>query len=277
MASDRANEVVPSKERGVASDPAADARALEELLELQLQVSAAFDDELIREQMDLVSAEIDEDPRLASMRSDLNFVRQAVRAHLMDAAVAVPEARFEQMRIAVDRAIDAQLAVKAELASAPSWRTTVAAWWTSLRTPALLMAGASAALCVVWLSGGLSSSNPGQGGVNGGPAMASKAGHDKGEQSGGAAQGGRATPGGSVIAPTGGSQGTVVADRRVAAPTAPDVITPIGDPASNEAEIERIEFGGASGRISQIEGVRGTTTVIWIDEGDEPTVSERDL
>lgn len=44
----------------------------------------------------------------------------------------------------------------------------------------------------------------------------------------------------------------------------------------NDADIQRIEFGGRSGRIQQIEGQRGTTTVIWVTE-EEPTTKEREL
>ena len=53
--------------------------------------------------------------------------------------------------------------------------------------------------------------------------------------------------------------------------------SPLDVPESNEAEIERIEFGGNTGRISRIEGVRGTTTVIWIEEDEAPVESERSL
>ncbi len=67
---------------------------------------------------------------------------------------------------------------------------------------------------------------------------------------------------------------TQIAD---AAPAAPPMPGPLPAPESNDAEIERIEFGGASGRISHIEGVRGTTTVIWVEEDEEPADSERSL
>ena len=49
------------------------------------------------------------------------------------------------------------------------------------------------------------------------------------------------------------------------------------EPESNEAEIEKIEFGGRSGTISHIQGSRGTTTVIWVQEDEEPVDSERSL
>ena len=61
------------------------------------------------------------------------------------------------------------------------------------------------------------------------------------------------------------------------APEAEALPVPLPAPESNDADIERIEFGGASGRISHIEGVRGTTTVIWVEEEDEPADSERSL
>ena len=68
-------------------------------------------------------------------------------------------------------------------------------------------------------------------------------------------------------------------DTRIADADAPpaSLPEPLPVPDSNEADVERIEFGGASGRISKIEGVRGTTTVIWIEEDEEPIDSERSL
>ena len=47
-------------------------------------------------------------------------------------------------------------------------------------------------------------------------------------------------------------------------------------PEPGEAEIRRIEFGGRSGTISQVEGSRGTTTVIWVND-ELPIDSERSL
>jgi hypothetical protein len=62
------------------------------------------------------------------------------------------------------------------------------------------------------------------------------------------------------------------------------VLTEVGAPVAvelprqNEAEIERIEFGGRSGRIDQIHGKNGqTTTVIWFTEDDPTENSERSL
>ena len=47
-------------------------------------------------------------------------------------------------------------------------------------------------------------------------------------------------------------------------------------PEPGEAEIRRIEFGGRSGTISRVQGSRGTTTVIWVNDQD-PIDSERSL
>ena len=47
-------------------------------------------------------------------------------------------------------------------------------------------------------------------------------------------------------------------------------------PEPGEAEIRRIEFGGRSGTISRVEGSRGTTTVIWVND-ELPIDSERSL
>jgi hypothetical protein len=48
-------------------------------------------------------------------------------------------------------------------------------------------------------------------------------------------------------------------------------------PEPGEAKIRRIEFGGQTGTISQVEGARGTTTVIWVTEDEGPADSERSL
>lgn len=59
---------------------------------------------------------------------------------------------------------------------------------------------------------------------------------------------------------------------------APAVAAPGEVPVNGEAEIQRIEFGGRSGRIDRIEGERGgVMTVIWVTEDDETTDSERAL
>jgi hypothetical protein len=51
----------------------------------------------------------------------------------------------------------------------------------------------------------------------------------------------------------------------------------LSNPEPGEAQIKRIEFGGRTGTISQIEGNRGTTTVIWVTEDEEPVDTERSL
>ena len=73
-----------------------------------------------------------------------------------------------------------------------------------------------------------------------------------------------------------GNTPPVVASKQVAAPPAV-VAAAAEDPVLGEAEIQRIEFGGRSGRIDRIEGERGVMTVIWVTEDDEQTDSERSL
>lgn len=73
-----------------------------------------------------------------------------------------------------------------------------------------------------------------------------------------------------------GNTPPVVASKQVAAPPAV-VAASAEDPVLGEAEIQRIEFGGRSGRIDRIEGERGVMTVIWVTEDDEQTDSERSL
>ena len=48
------------------------------------------------------------------------------------------------------------------------------------------------------------------------------------------------------------------------------------EPGGGPALIQRIQWSGKSGRISEIEGKRSTTTVIWISDDDEKS-SERSL
>ena len=47
-------------------------------------------------------------------------------------------------------------------------------------------------------------------------------------------------------------------------------------PVSNDADIQQVEFGGKTGRITTIEGKKGTTTVIWVSE-QEPAEAGRSL
>lgn len=54
----------------------------------------------------------------------------------------------------------------------------------------------------------------------------------------------------------------------------PEVVLP--EPGGGPALIQRIQWSGKSGRISEIEGKRSTTTVIWISDDDEKS-SERSL
>jgi hypothetical protein len=105
--------------------------------------------------------------------------------------------------------------------------------------------------------------------VNAGPPIASVS-----PEASGADAGGREHPADPGTPPGGAS------DTRIASGGAPPALLapppPIAPSGANDAEIERIEFGGRSGRISTIEGRRGTTTVIWVSE-EEPVPSERSL
>lgn len=221
--------------------------------ELQ-DLQAYLDGELPDEERLAVARRLEADPGLADqltgVGAEFDVITALVRGELEAEAADVHEARFEQIWDAVDRELDGP--VVAPAGAAPTAWGRIAAFVRASRIP-LSLAGAGAVAALVVL---VTANTPG----------ATVAEHAPSTESSSPT---KATPEAEPTAP----------DTRLAeaVPTEPSLPEPLPAPESNEADVERIEFGGASGRISKIEGVRGTTTVIWIEEDEEPIDSERSL
>jgi anti-sigma factor RsiW len=211
-----------------------------------LEIQAYFDGELAPAERERFEAELGRDPALAARIADLEAVRRIVIGGLEAAAREVPDARFEQIWDEIDAGIDRDGRLQEAATKRPSL-------WSRLRPllrPAvvpLAALGAAAAFVVVIVSSTEDPSNTG----------AQTASND------------------AVPAPEPRTVTPAEPTPAVAEPSPPVAEFPA--PASNVAEVERIEFGGHTGRIEQLEGTRGTTTVIWIEEDDEPIDSERSL
>lgn len=198
-----------------------------------------------------LAAEPDLRRQLEGVGAEFSVISALVDGELNAAAAEVHEARFEQIWDAVQRDLD-DAAVKAAGPAPSSVWTRVSEFVRNARVPlGLAGAGAIAALVMFVV-------------VNPTP-DASVAQNDAPTES-------EAPPATAPSeAPAETEPPTRIADADALAPE------PLPAAESNDADVERIEFGGASGRISKIEGVRGTTTVIWIEEDEEPIDSEQSL
>lgn len=238
------------------------------------ELQAYLDGELSPEARSAVEARLEGDPALAArldaVGDDFGVISALVTRELEQQAESVHQARFEQIWDAVERELDRDLAQSAS--SAPASAGEVGGWakWSgwlrSARVPlGLTAAGAAAAVVALVMSGPA-------GTVATGP-NAERAAEPAGDHA----------PATAPTAPTtDDAPATQIADAEAATAVEDggregSFPEPLPAPESNEADVERIEFGGASGRISKIEGVRGTTTVIWIEEDEEPIDNERSL
>ncbi|RMG99974.1 MAG: hypothetical protein D6705_01655 [Deltaproteobacteria bacterium] len=221
-------------------------------------LSAYHDGELPPEDAARVEAALRADPKLARETEAIDELGTALRAVLEADANDVPDARFEQIWDAIEREIDAQVAPESTGLVA-----RLRAWWGGAwARPALAVAGVSVASLALFFALRDPPRDAQDTQVAAGrptPAQAEPSPEPPPAKAG--------VPSGDVAQP-------------VAAPTpgGPPALAAatVEDDASNEAEVEFIEFQGSSGRIERIEGRRGTTTVIWVRE-DEPVDTERDL
>jgi anti-sigma factor RsiW len=231
------------------------------------------------------------------LRAHLEEIRAAGRWVSVEAereARTLPTARFEQLwdDLEAQLAKDAVPARAARAARTSATETPEAAggWaavWERLRWPAGFAAAAAAAAVVFTVIAPGAPSDPAAGQGQGGVAQSGA------EDAVGADPAGRPAHAPRGASPKAGEGATGLAGGEASSPELriaeaspkPEVgsaglPTPVDDlpaPDSNDADIERIEFSGASGQISRIEGVRGTTTVIWVEEDDQPADSERSL
>ncbi len=220
---------------------------------------AYFDGELLPDQAATVAEAIEADPGLRTEYQQLQGLRSTVDASFEAAAAAVPSARFEQIWDEIDRAIerDARLQSEAER-NASLWMRLMGAL-RPVRVP--LFAAAAAAAVTVFIVG------PGSGDANKADAGSSVA--------------EAPTVAEPSIEPEPGPapNDSKIANNHSPAPKAPvelepePKLAPMPVPDVNSAEIHSIEFGGRSGRISNT----GTVTVLYVEEGEASTNSERSL
>lgn len=229
--------------------------------DLDEQLSAFFDDELEGESG--LAQAIAEDPELAAKLADLQFMRSMVVGALEQQAERVPEARFEQIWDAFDRTLERESRLQDAADAPPGFWERFLAWARPLRVPLATVAAASVLAVVLTKSiGSPDSGEPTNEVASNTPEEAPS------EQPVEA----HPEPG-----PSEPSKGPTIAIAPEPAPEPGTNLDALSNPEPGEAQIKRIEFGGRTGTISQIEGNRGTTTVIWVTEDEEPVDTERSL
>ncbi|HEY8379259.1 MAG TPA: hypothetical protein VIK91_22350 [Nannocystis sp.] len=206
------------------------------------QLHAYHDGELTPEERVAVERILAQDPRASAYLAGLKSLHSAIVAGLEAEAARVPEARFEQVWDEIERALDDEQRQAKAPPALPSLWERLREVLRPLFVPAASVGAVAAVALAVWFGRGA------------------------GE------------------APT-NTDNVVASNPAAVQPVLPDISTPPVDepeivlPAPNggPAHIQRIEWGVKSGRISEIEGKRATTTVIWISDDDDETGSERSL
>jgi anti-sigma factor RsiW len=224
--------------------------------EIDEQLSAYFDDELEASVRASIEAELERDPELAAKLADLSFMRTIVAGDLEAQAERVPEARFEQLWDSFEITLERESRLQEAAEAPPKWWQRLREWARPIRVPLAAVATIGVLAFVIARSVGA----PGE------EELAANT-QEKQASEGQPVADGEAAP-------------TVRTNDQIAAA---EIREPIPDaevfpqPEPGEAEIRRIEFGGNAGTISQVEGRRGTTTVIWVTEDEDPVDSERSL
>lgn len=211
-----------------------------------------FDGELTGAEAQELAAQIEAEPELARELEQLGVLRDVVVASLEAKAQEVPSARFEQIWDEIDRALEREARAKESAAPQASiWGRL----WTALRPlrmPALATLGAAAVALVAIRVGGVGDET-----TNNPDRVAS-------------------VPDAEVV-PTPATQGPVEVPEpdKVAVVPPPEEQAPMAFPAPRpaEAEIHEVDFGGRTGRITRT----GTVTVLYVEEDQEPTDTERSL
>lgn len=235
-----------------------------ELNELERRSVEFFDGELDAGERANFEARVAVEPELARGLDNWGFVGDALRASLEAEAEALPQARFEQAWDQFDATLAREGRLQEAAGQAPSLWSRIAAFLAPIRVPLAVGAAAAVIGVVAYSSGDGSPAVPEPTVATAQPASPTpEAATPEPGDAAGQPETAPAEPGGS------GTQLAVAPE--------PATVEPFPAPASNEAEIERIEFGGRSGTISKVEGTRGTTTVIWVQEDEEPVESERSL
>ncbi len=220
-----------------------------------LDLQAYFDGEMDAAERERFAAELERDEELRSELEDMGIMREIVAGGLESEAKDVPDARFEQIWDEIDACIDRESRLQESAGTRPSVWARILPFLRPAALPLAATAAAAAFVVVVVNATGDPSNSE--------PATASKE---------------------AVQAPSTAPAQEPRPDRSAEPPARlAEAVQPESEPVefdapeSNDAQVQRIEFGGHSGHIEQLEGARGTTTVIWIEEDDEPVDSERSL
>ena len=237
------------------------------LSELDEQLSAYFDDELDEGVRASVEAQLEQDPELASRLADLVFMRTMVVGDLEHQAERVPEARFEQLWDSFEHTLERESRLQEAAEAPPKWWQRLREWARPVRVPLAAVAAVGALAFVIARSVGAPSDEA---------EAELVANTQEDEASDGQSEGKSITPKGELEEPGPAETNDQIAIAPSPAPVAPNAEV-FPQPEPGEAEIRRIEFGGQMGTISQVEGSRGTTTVIWVTEDEDPVDSERSL
>lgn len=218
-------------------------------------LSAYFDDELPPEQARDVARALEADPQLRAEHLELGSLRGVVCATLEAEAQAVPAARFEQIWAEIDRAIERDARLQAEADRNASIWTRLWAALRPLRVPAVVAAAAAAVAVVVVRPASDEPNNP--------------------EDIASVAPDPAPAPAPAVAPPVQPDRVAVhdPAPSPGAAEATDPTLLPMPVPETSEAEIHGIDFGGRNGRISNT----GTVTVLYVEEDEAPTNSERSL
>lgn len=232
-----------------------------ELSDIEGRSVEYFDGELDASERANFEAQLAVEPQLREGLEAWTFIQDVVRGSLEAEAEALPAARFEQAWDQFDATLAREARLQDAVDSKPSLWARISAALSPVRVP--LAVGAAAALAFVVYRG----TQGAEGGAMGAGAPAVAQGDTP-----------EAAPKAEGPAPAPSEQEAPAPGTQLAvAPPVEHDPEEFPAPTSNEAEIERIEFGGRSGTISQVEGSRGTTTVIWVQEDEEPVESERSL
>ncbi|PRP97435.1 hypothetical protein ENSA5_34270 [Enhygromyxa salina] len=237
-------------------------------LEIDEQLSAYFDDELEASTRAVVDAELEANPELAAHLADLEFMRTIVVGDLDHQAERVPEARFEQIWDSFEQTLDRESRLQEAAEAPPSLWERLSSWVRPIRVPVAAVAAAGALVFVFARSAG----EPSEIEAEDDGAVASNTQEDQASDAQPSKQA-RQSPAVTPSAPA-----PEIGPIAVAPEPSPEVDPEMfPQPEPGQAEIRRIEFGGQTGTISQVEGSRGTTTVIWVTEDEAPVDSERSL
>ena len=213
--------------------------------------------------------DLEGDQELVAKLADLAFMRTMIVGALEHQADRVPEARFEQVWDGFEQALERESRLQEAAEAPPSLWDRLSAWARPVRIPLALVGAAGALVLVFARSAGTPNDSEGDQ-TN----VASKS-QPANTQDEGASEAQPTPQAHNSPAPAPQSPPRVAIAPDQPSPEAAPEMFP--QPEPGEAEIRRIEFGGRTGTISQVEGTRGTTTVIWVTEDDGPVDSERSL